>query len=191
MSRRPDAPSGGVVLVSGLGVAAVVGFVVILAMGGRTQVAPGEKVKVVDDPGRSGMAVLAGRCLDQRVTSVAIRNADGLVIWRVLSRKGSIERRYVVGGSPPFGFATDVALLGEPVGVVRAEVTFTQDGLDTHDERSVDADQPLPVEGNELKSLPPPCATNRGLHGTTLLFAVAAGFVVFGYVTMLVRFARR
>ena len=190
MSRRPDAPSGGVVLVSGLGVAAVVGFVVILSMGGRTQVSPGERVKVVADPSRSGMAVLAGRCLDQRVASVAVRNADDLVIWRVVSRKGSIARRYVVGGSPPFGFATDVALFGRPVGVVRAEITFTQDGVDSHDVRAVDADRPLPAEGDELEGLPPACAADRGLHGTALLFAIGAGFVVFGYVTMLVRFAR-
>src|SRR5207253_221662 len=106
VSRRApasDAPSLGVVVAGGIGVLAVIAFVGALALGGSSRSRPGDRVAVVRTLGPAGIAVLAGRCLDQRVTAVAVVDG-GTTIWRIESRKGSIERRYVVGAPPPLGF---------------------------------------------------------------------------------------
>ncbi|MCU1375037.1 MAG: hypothetical protein JWO68_2323, partial [Actinomycetia bacterium] len=124
MSRRPDAPSLGVVVVGGLGVLAVLAFVGAVAFGGTSRSRPGDRVAVVRATGPAGIAVLAGRCLDQRVTAVTVIASDGTTLWRIESRKGSIERRYVVGAEPPLGFTSATGLTGRPTGRVRAEVTF-------------------------------------------------------------------
>ena len=190
MSRRPDAPSLGVVAVGGIGVLVVVAFVVALSLGSSTRRAPGELVRVVVDDGPGGMAVLAGRCLDERVRSVTVSQPDGTVLWRIVSRKGSIDRRYPVGAGAPLGFEVEHPLAARPSGSVRAEVVFTEDREEHADARTVHVDD-LPAEGSTLESGPPACGDDEGPGFTTVAFAVAAAFVLAGYGLMLLRFRRR
>ena len=138
----------------------------------------------------AGFAVLAGRCRDQRVLSVEVTAADGPSLWRIESRKGSIERRYLVGAAPPLGFRDVVLLHTKPSGRVRATVAFDRDGKTTTDTRVVDTAS-LPAEGDVLSRPTPGCGGHVGLGGATPLFAVAAVVVVGGYVVMLVRAVRR
>jgi len=190
VSRRPDAPSLGVVAAGGIGVLAVVAFVAALAFGGSSEPSPGERVRLVRADAPAGIAVLAGRCLDQRVTAVEVDDEDGRPLWRIESEKGSIERRYLVGAPAPFLFRDDIGLIARPRGRVRAAVTFADGGETTTDAVTVDVDG-LPAEGGELERLPPPCGGRRDLGATTLLFAAAALVVVVGYGVMLARFAKR
>jgi hypothetical protein len=189
VSRRPDAPSLGVVVVGGLGVLAVVAFVVFVAFGGSSRSLPGERVKVVRSGGPAGIAVLAGRCLDQRVTAVSVSGADGSELWRIESRKGSIERRYVVGAPPPLEFHDVVGLVATPTGQVRAEVTFDDEGEPSADARVVDVDE-LPAQGDTLEEGAPACGGHEGPGATALLFAAGALVVVAGYALMLTRLRR-
>lgn len=190
MSRRPDAPSLAVVAAGGIGVLAVLAFVVAVGLGGTTESTPGEKVRVVADGGPAGVAVLAGRCLDERVRSVALIDGAGDVVWRIESRKGSIERRYVVGAAPPLGFEEGDALLEPPSGTVVARVTFTTGGEEVVDERAVDLEA-VPPEGGLLGDGAPACGGDEGPGGLTVLFAVAALVVVAGYGVMVARLRRR
>jgi hypothetical protein len=189
VSRRPDAPSIGVVIAGGLGVLAVIAFVGALALGGTSRSNPGDRVAVVRADGPAGIAVLAGRCLDQRVTAVTLLGSDGVTLWRIESRKGSIERRYVVGATPPLGFMRTTALSGRPTGRVRAEVTFDEDDTTTVDARVVDVGD-VRGQGHTLDEGAPACGGHEGPGGTTLLFAVGAAFVLAGYVGMLLRLRR-
>lgn len=191
MSRRPDAPSPAVVAVGGIGVLAVLAFVVAVGLGGTTESTPGEKVRVVADGGPAGVAVLAGRCLDERVRSVALVDGAGDVVWRIESRKGSIERRYVVGAAqPPLGFEEVDALLEPPSGTVVARVTFATGGEEVVDERAVDLEG-VPPKGGLLGAGAPACGGDEGPGGLTVLFAVAALVVVAGYGVMVARLRRR
>lgn len=190
MSRRPDAPSLRVVAIGGIGVLVVLAFVVALALGSSTRRAPGELVRVVADEGPGGIAVLAGRCLDERVRSVTVTDVGGAVLWRIVSRKGSIDRRYPVGAGAPLGFDVDQPLTGRPTGAVRAEVVFVRDGEEHTDARVVDVGD-LPSHGDALASGPPACGEGRGAGFTTATFAVAAALVLAGYGLMLTRFRRR
>lgn len=190
MSRRPDAPSLGVVAAGGIGVLAVVAFVVAMGFGGSTAATPGEKVRLVADDGPAGLAVLAGRCLDERVRAVELTDEAGEVVWAIESRKGSIERRFVVGAAPPLGFEEAHPLLAPPDGVVRAEVTFADAGEVTTDARSIDVGA-LPPEGGLLDEGPPACGGDEGPGALTILFAVAALVVVAGYGVMVGRLRRR
>ena len=168
---------------------AVVGFVIVLSVGGTPANAPGARVRVVPADSPAGFAVLAGRCRDQRVTSVEVAAPDGAVLWRIESRKGSIDRRYLVGAAPPLGFADAVRLTTRPSGTVRAKVTFERDDEVTTDGRLVDT-AALREEGVTLASAAPSCGGHLGLGDAAPLFGVAAALVVAGYVLMLVRFSR-
>jgi hypothetical protein len=192
VSRRPDDPSLGVVVAGGLGVLAVLLFVGAVALGGTSGARPGDRVAVVRASGPAGIAVLAGRCLDQRVTSVEVVGGDGTTLWRIDSRKGSIERRYVVGAQPPpLGFRPTLGLTGRPTGQVRAQVTFDEDGATTTDARVVDVGD-LRGQGHTLDEGAPACGGHEGPgRTTTVLFALGAAFVVAGYVGMLLRLRRR
>lgn len=190
MSRRPEPPSLGVVIAGGVGVLVVVAFVVALALGSSTRSTPGELVRVVPDDGPGGIAVLAGRCLDQRVRSVTVSDLDGTVLWHIVSRKGSIDRRYPVGGGAPIGFDVEQPLAQLPTGTVEAEVVFLRDGEEVADARVVEVHR-LPAEGDALASAPPACPSDGGPGFTTVLFAVAGAFVVAGYGLMLLRYRRR
>jgi hypothetical protein len=190
VSRRPDAPSLGVVVVGGLGVLAVVAFVAAVAFGGTSSSRPGDRVAVVRAGGPAGIAVLAGRCLDQRVTAVTVIGSDGSTLWRVASRKGSIERRYLVGAEAPLGFTDVTGLTRRPTGRVRAEVTFEEGDTTTVDARVVDVGD-VRGEGQTLDEGAPACGGHEGPGGTALLFAIGAAFVVAGYVGMLLRLRKR
>jgi hypothetical protein len=178
------------VVVGGLGVLAVIAFVAFVSFGGSTRTVPGERVKVVRADGPAGIAVLAGRCLDQRVTAVSVAAEGGDVLWRIESTKGSIERRYVVGAPAPLGFHDVTALAGPPAGRVRAEVEFIEDDQVSHDERTVDVDA-LPRQGATLDEGAPACGGHEGPGATALLFAAGAAVVVAGYVLMLTRLRYR
>lgn len=189
MSRRADGPSLLVLAAGGFGVLVVLAFVIAVGFGATSRSIPGELVRVVRADGPAGMAVLAGRCLDQRVGAVTVLGEDDGVLWRIVSRKGSIERRFVVGGDAPLGFEVARPLVGRPAGMVRAEVSFVRDGEESTDARSVRIAD-LPGPGDALRAGPPACGGDEGPGATAILFAVAAAFVVAGYVGMLVR-ARR
>lgn len=175
-----------------IGVVAVVGFVVVLTVGGTPSDTPGSRVRIARAASPAGFAVLAGRCRDQRVTSVEVAAAtpDGGTLWRIESRKGSIERRFLVGSAPPLGFADVVRLTTKPAGRVRAKVTFEHGDETTTDRRAVDT-AALDEEGRTLASPAPSCGGHVGLGDAAPLFGVAAALVVAGYVMMLVRFSRR
>jgi hypothetical protein len=179
-----------VVVAGGIGVLAVVAFVAALALGGVSRSNPGDRVAVVRADGPAAIAVLAGRCLEQRVTAVTVLGSDGSTLWRIESAKGSIERRYVVGAEPPpLGFREVTALAGRPTGRVRAEVTFDENDTTTVDARVVDVGD-VRGQGHTLDEGAPACGGKEGPGGTTLLFAVGAAFVVAGYIGMLLRLRR-
>jgi hypothetical protein len=190
MSTRPaERPSLGVVLAGGFGVVVVVAFVAAVAFGARSRSTPGAHVDVVRGSGPAGMVVLAGRCTEQRVTGVVVRNAGGSILWQVSSAKGSIERRYVVGGDPPLGFSTVTPLRTRPAGRLLAEVHFDRDGAATSDVHAFDSSK-VTSSRVTLGDAAPPCAATEGPGATAWLFAVGAAFVVAGYVGMLLRFVR-
>jgi hypothetical protein len=177
-------------LVGGFGVLVVIAFVGAVALGGTSKHSPGEQVAVVRSDGPAGIAVLAGRCLDERVKAVEVDGADGDLLWRIESVKGSIERRYVVGARPPLGFHAVTALTARPAGRVRASVELEQGDTATIDSRMVDV-AALPTQGQLLDGGAPACGGREGLGGTAVLFAIGAAFVLSGYVGMLLRFRRR
>jgi hypothetical protein len=111
-------------------------------------------------------------------------------LWRIESRKGSIERRYLVGAAPPLGFRDATPLRTKPSGQVKATVAFVQGDDSTTDERVIDM-AALPDEGDALRRPTPACGGHVGLGDATPLFALAALLVVGGYVLMLVRAVRR
>lgn len=188
-ARRADAPSLGVVLVGGIGVLVVVGFVAALALGGGGRSTPGERVALVRADGPAGVAVLAGRCRDQRVSSVEVRGPSG-VRWRLVSDKGSIERRYVVGAPPPLNVREDVPLTGELAGRVTVSVGF--DGPDGEErDQGTYAVAAAGAEGEALGRISPPCGGAVDLGPTVLLFGAAAALVVAGYAVMLARLRQR
>lgn len=100
------------VAAGGVGVLVVVAFVAAIAFGARTQpAAPGERVAVGRADADGTLAVFVPRCRGERVKVVEIAAADGSALWRIRSKKGSIDERYVVGiAEPPLGFETDVPL---------------------------------------------------------------------------------
>lgn len=187
---RADRPSAGVLLAGGVGVVAVVAFVAALAVGTQARETPGELVRLVRAEGPAGVAVLAGRCLDQRVLGVAVADADGAVRWRISSRKGSIERRFVVGATPPpLGFEVTQPLEGDLPGVVRATVVFARDGERRTDERSASVAS-LRSESDELAAGAPACGDDARPGATVVLFGLAAALVVAGYGLMVWRRVR-
>jgi hypothetical protein len=189
---RDDRPSLGVVLVGGVGVLAVLAFVTAIALGGRTVVHPGDRVAVVEGPGPAGATVLADRCLDQRVTDIAVSSVAGGgtgasagtgVVWHIESTKGSIERVYRLGGPPPDGFTTPVPLASTPSGRVQVAITFTRlDHPKTVDARVVDLDDLPPASSQPVVAgAPAPCGGRTHLGFTTVLFGLGALVVVITY----------
>jgi hypothetical protein len=91
-----------------------------------------------DDAG--GLSVLVPRCRDERVTEVALADAGGRPLWRIASRKGSIDERYVVGDDRvPLGFEVEVPLRGAlRTSPLRASVTVAGDGDDVADSMGFD-----------------------------------------------------
>lgn len=95
-------------LSGGLGVFAVVAFVVALVFGVEvTNPPPGSRLGLTSSAGPAGVALLVPRCRSERVTAVELRTADD-TLWRIAARKGSIDERYVVGTEDgPFGFLVE------------------------------------------------------------------------------------
>jgi len=164
-----DRPSLAVVAAGGIGVVAVLAFVVTLALADMAMPSLGRRVGLAR--GSAGVVVVVGRCLDQRVTSIVVRNADGSTLWRYSAVNGSLDRRYVVDAATP------------PEGPVTAVVLFD------HGERAAaTADLgSLPLDPGAPQGTPPPCSGHRGIRPATLLFVAAALVVVGGYGTMVAR----
>lgn len=121
---RADAPSLGVLAIGGVGVLVVLAFVGAVALGRDTTLSPGDRVAIVPAEGPAGIAILAGRCEDERVRAVEVHVPDGPPLWRIESAKGVIARSFVVGAEPPpFGAATVTPLQPLPAGVLEAVLT--------------------------------------------------------------------
>lgn len=104
-------PSLAMVAAGGVGVLVVIAFVAAVALGGRTTPArPGERVGVGRAGAEGTLAVLVPRCRDDRVTVVEVSAEGGPALWRITSRKGSIDERYEVGADAPLGFEVEVPL---------------------------------------------------------------------------------
>ena len=166
MSTRAERAPVVVLLAGAVGVAAVVLFVVALAYEDLRVPSVGPRVTVVQGP--AGAAVLVGRCLDERVTSVSLRNADGAELWTTASPGGSIARRYAVDRPLP------------PQGPATATVHFAEGD---QVESPVDLGL-LPLDPGGPTGTPPPCE-GQGLAPATVLVGVAALVVVAGYAAML------
>ena len=166
---KPDRPSLAVVAAGGVGVLAVLAFVIALALNDMAVPSVGRQVELTRGP--SGVVVLVGRCLQQRVTSIALQNANGTTLWRYTSPNGSIDRHFGVDAPTP------------PEGPVTATVTFDRGApaRDTADLATLPLDPGAPI------GTPPPCAGHRGLRPATLLFVAAAVLVVAGYGLMVAR----
>lgn len=178
---RADTPSLGVVVTGGIGVLVVVAFVAAVVLGRETSAQPGDRVGVVRRDGR--VEVLAARCEDERVRAVEVREQDGDVLWRIESEKGTIDRRFVVGGEPPPLFVT-VDRLEETDLLDRtlvAEVTVD----DVVDGRPFD---PADLEESDGFGL---SCDDDDLGLVPLVFVMGAAGVVAAYGAMVARYVRR
>ena len=149
MAERQEAPpSLAMVAAGGVGVLVVIAFVAAVAIGGRTTAAgPGERVGVGRADAEGALAVFVPRCRDDRVTLVEVGIQDGSTLWRIASRKGSIDERYVVGADAPLGFEVDVPLTGGvPEGPLLASVVVDGDEGEVRDGIAFRAAE-LPAEG--------------------------------------------
>lgn len=184
------------VVAGGFGVLVVLWFVAALAVAGEpSEASPGDRVAVGDGP-----TVLAFRCLDERVTMVELQGPGGEPLWRIRSRKGSIDRRYRVG-APPLGFVEEVApvpsLPAEVVAVVELDGELTDrtafrpqvavgDGGVLYRGVRVDA-----ADAEARARAVAGCAeAGRDLQGPALVFAVAALGVVATYGLLVSRWWR-
>jgi hypothetical protein len=177
-TRAEEPPSAAILLAGAVGVLVVVGFVAAVSLGGEARARPGDRVDLVAGEGPSGMALLAGRCPDERVTAVELRAPGGPTLWRIASTKGSITRRYEVGGEPPFDFRTVAPLQPVPDGPLEALVEIDGETVD-----SQVFGRPLASAG----STAPPCGRSQDLGGVALLFAAGAALVVVAYGGMVRR----
>lgn len=172
------------VVFGGAGVLVVLLFVAGMALAGQgVDPAPGDRVAVAADE-EGSVVVAAGRCRDERVTMVALLSEAGEPLWRIRSRKGSIDRRYVVGGPPPLGFEEEVALERPPAAgdaVLTAVVEIDHEVTDQRPFRTAD----LEPSGEAA------CVeTADDLVGATRLFAVGALGVVASYAVLVSRWWR-
>jgi hypothetical protein len=168
------------VLPGGIGVLVVVAFVAAVALGRDTTVKPGDRVAVIaarEAP--RGLAILVGRCEDERVRDVELRVPGGPPLWEIRSVKGGIDRSYVPGEDPPpFGFETTTALQPFPPGPLEAVVTV---------DASVDSQRFDPTHLDETSSVGAPCGS-RDIGLVPLLFALGGAGVVLAYGAMVRRF---
>lgn len=114
VAERPGGgpPSLAMVAAGGVGVLVVVAFVAAIAVGGRTAApGPGARVGVARADAEGALAVFVPRCEDDRVKIVEVAVDGGAALWRITSRKGSIDERYEAGAEPPpLGFDVEVPL---------------------------------------------------------------------------------
>lgn len=197
------------VLSGGVGVVAVVVFVAAVALGAEmADPPPGARLGLTAAEGPAALALLVPRCHSERVTSVEVRSSDDVVLWRIRSRKGSIDERYVVGAEdPPLGFVTEVSLNGPPPTgkapgeAVTAVVEVAGEASDTTDQvRFRPAEVPQegvlhqgvvigPKRFEARAAAAADCQPGgRHLGLATWLFVTAAAAVVVTYVMMVVRY---
>lgn len=185
MPASPEPPSGRVVVAGGLGVLVVIAFVSLVGAGARVRELPGDKVGLFRGDGPAGVVVLTGRCTDQRVRSVELLDGDASR-WRVSSRKGTITRRWVVGGELPTGAVEEVAFVGPAPARMVARVGFVEeDGRVTVDEQQ--ASLAGLEEEPPLRGAAPACASDVGGGPVSWFFVVSGASVVAGYAVMLSR----
>lgn len=194
------------VLSGGVGVLAVVVFVAALAFGARAvEVPQGARLGIVRGAGPAGLAVLVPRCAGERVVHVDLRDADDRLLWEVVSDKGAIDERYVVGAEAPFATVTEVALEPPlPAGPLTAtaalangpgDITRASDRV-TFDPSAVPADgvlyQGAVIGPDEFEARAAGAADCDGPSGdlglVTWLFIAAALGVVVTYVMMVGRY---
>jgi hypothetical protein len=168
----PERPSLGVLVAGGVGVLAVLAFVIGVALNDLTVPSVGRRVELTRGP--AGVVVLVGRCLQQRVTSIVVANADGATLWRYSLPNGSIDRHFAVAAAMP------------PEGPVTATVTFDH-GAPARERADLGS---LPFDPGPPIGTPPPCAGHRGLQPATFAFVLGALLVVGGYGVMVVRTLR-
>jgi hypothetical protein len=181
--RRGDAPTLGVVVTGGIGVLVALAFVGAVVFGRNSTVEPGERVAVVKSDAPAGFTVLAGRCEDERVTSVDVHVVDGPVLWRIESKKGVIDRSFGVGEDPPFGAATVTALQPMPAPGTILEAVIGVDG-------TLDGEEFDPAHLEEADAPEAPCG-GADLGFVPLVFVLGAAGVVVTYGTMVRRYLQR
>ena len=206
MADRQEAPpSLAMVAAGGVGVLVVVAFVAAVALGGRTTTAgPGERVGVGRADRGGALAVFVPRCRDDRVTLVEVGVEGGSTLWRITSRKGSIDERYEVGADAPLGFEVEVPLADAlPDEALRATVVVdgddgaVRDGLGfrtvevpTDGVRTAGGDVALAsFQGRALAAAR--CPESRSDLGlTTVVFGLGGLLVVASYGVMVSRWWR-
>jgi len=192
------------VAAGGVGVLVVIAFVAAVALGGRSVAAePGERIGVGRADAEGGLAVFIPRCDDDRVRVVEVAAEGGPALWRISSRKGSIDERYEVGADPaPLGFEVEVPLAETPApgveltatasvagedGEVRDRLVFTPDGLP--EEGVLTAGGTVDVASFQGRALAAAaCPESRSDLGlTTIVFALGGLLVVASYGLMVGR----
>lgn len=186
------------VAAGGVAVLLVVAFVAAVAMGSRSVPADeGDRLAVARGNGPAAAEVLVHRCPDERVVSVEVLGAGGEPVWRIASRKGSIDTRYVVGGESPTGFATEVPLDGPlPEGPVEVVVDLDEGTSD----RTAVTPADIPAEGVRHRGAvvaeddfrrralgAVECAEAAGRGIVSLLFAAGAVVVALSYLGLVRR----
>lgn len=169
------------VVTGGIGVLVVIAFVAAVVLGREGEPQPGDRVAVVRDNG--AVEVLAARCDDERVRAVAVQDRAGRDLWRVVSEKGTIDRRFVVGGEPPPFFETVVPMDDPlpPSGLLVAEVTVD----DEVDARPFD---PAHLDDSDGFGL---SCDGDGIGLVGVLFTAGAAGVCAAYGAMVARYLRR
>ena len=172
------------VITGALAVAVVVLFVSSVVFGTDSRSSEGDRVDVVtSDDAESGYEVVVGRCDDERVSAIEVRDQRGASRWRIEAAKGSFERRFAIG-EPAFGFTESVPLAAEGLPAGRVEVrAAVGDDVDARvvDLRSADGS---PAVGASCGG--------RSVGGAVgWLFAMGALAVVASYGAMLLRLRRR
>jgi hypothetical protein len=188
-----------------VGVLVVVAFVTALTFGGRPQAAAlGERVAVGRADAAGTLAVFVPRCRDERVEVVEIAEAGGVARWRIASRKGSIDERYVVGADAPLGFEVEVPLDAPlPEGELTATVAVDGDGDEVRDraafrvgavpeEDVLYRGQVVDIASFQARALSAAwCPESRTEFGfTTVVFGLGALLVVGSYGLMVSRWWR-
>jgi len=203
--RGPAPPSLAMVAAGGVGVLVVIAFVAAVALGGRTPAAgPGQRLGVGRADAEGALAVFVPRCRDDRVKVVEVAVAGGDVLWRIASRKGSIDERYEVGADAPLGFEVEVPL-GSPLpdvplvaamgvdgeaGEVRDLLDFSRGAVP--EEGVVTAGGDVGVASFQGRALAAAdCPESRSdIGSTTVVFALGALLVVVSYFIMVSRWWR-
>lgn len=195
------------VAAGGVGVLVVIAFVAAIALGSRTASAgPGERVGVGRADAEGTLAVFVPRCDGDRVGAVEVGVEREAVLWRIESRKGSIDERYMVGAAPPpLGFETVVPLaaplpLGTPlVAAVTVEgddeamgdqIAFTIEAVPAEGVVTARGETDLRTfQGRALAAAA--CPESRSELGlTTVVFGLGGLLVVASYGLMVSRWWR-